>query len=476
MKKIISIVAMLLCMVMLLAACANPSSGNETTPPQDSQGNTPSDSSSSNTPSQGDNDAAFGTIVENGKAIYTIIRAESMESALVESAVAFRSNINSGYKTTIGITSDWSRDIAKGEAVENDALEILIGATNRRESIDTLATLKENQYVVKWVGKKLVVIGYDDYATNAALRELNTNYIKSGDVLSLAADFSISGTASAQKILITEGADIRIMTYNLAGTTKEWDDRKANIPESILYYLPDVIGMQECNKTVHNTLSSKELSKYYAVNVRTHSNNSTYNYTPILYRKDKYTNVESGVEFLRQRYTRTNTKSLSWAVLERKSDGQRFIVVNMHGALWTTSYNDYLPAGETYESMREIAKQWRVDNALQMLEKITELQSKYGSIPAFTTGDYNFNKNEAAYTTMKSTGLSSSQETAKKSSTGGSYHNEVGAMPSSSGLPIDHIFYFDNLSSPFCYIIGTTKTDLNATDHCPVYADFKLVK
>ena len=147
----------------------------------------------------------------------------------------------------------------------------------------------------------------------------------------------------------------------------------------------------------------------------------------------------------------------------------------MHGSLWSSNYTP--PAGETQESMAlKASVEWKIDNAKQMLEKITELQNKYGKIPAFTTGDYNFNTKHAAYQTMQTTGLASSLDKAKRASSGGSYHADVGTAPSSSGLPIDHIFYFPELSDVFVYKIGVTKTDLNSSDHCPVYADFKLIK
>ena len=472
MKKIICILAAILCFAMLLTACDNNAKPSDTTTDQNSSA--VSDSSGDNTTDTAQK--ADGELVAGGVSKYKIIRADSMEQTLVDSTVALRNKINSAYNVSMSIVSDWSKDVPKGAVVENNEREILIGKTNRKESQDVLATLSADQYVIKWVGLKLVIIGYDDYAAATAVKEFTDKYVSGGNDLVFPTDTVITGTASVQKIFLTEGADLRVMSYNLAGTTKEYATRKEYIADSILYYLPDVIGFQECSKTVHNDiLSNRPLTKYYATNIRYHSNNSTANYTPILYLKDKYTNIESGVTFLRSRYTGTNTKSISWAVLERKSDKQRFIIVNMHGSLWSSNYTP--PAGETQESMAlKASVEWKIDNAKQMLEKITELQNKYDKIPAFTTGDYNFNTKHAAYQTMQTTGLASSLDKAKSASSGGSYHADVGTAPSSSGLPIDHVFYFPELSDVFVYKIGVTKTDLNSSDHCPVYADFKLIK
>lgn len=484
MKRFISLLALVLCFVMLFASCSNTTppdtsdttpSGTNTTADPTSSDTTPSDSGSNTTgPVDTQND---GVIVSGGVTGFTLIRADKMEKTLVDCAVEMRSKLCESYNTQLPIVSDWQKGLGKDELIENNEREILVGNTNRKESREVLATLKENQYAVKWVGLKLVIVGYDDYATAAAVKAFTEKYITGGDTLIFPVSDQLSGTASVQKIFLTKDSDIRIMSYNLAGTTKEFDTRKNYIADSILYYLPDVIGFQECNAKVHSTiLSASTLAKYYSTNIRMHSNNKTYNYTPILYLKEKYKNVESGVTFLRSRYTGTNTKSISWAVLERKADGERFIVVNMHGSLWSTDYT--LPAGETHATMGEKAKyEWKLDNAKEMVDKIAELQAKYGNIPAFTTGDYNFNSNHDAYKiTMKSTGLDSSSDTAKTKDSAGSYHNNVGEKPSAAGLPIDHIFYFPNLSDVFCYKIGATQTDLNASDHCPVYADFKLIK
>lgn len=469
MKKWIHRIFVFLNIMMLLSACGGGGAqGNDSSSTEDA------------TASAGEHlDEASADadriLLKDGSSDYVIVRADTVEQSLLDAILDFRKTVTSSYGATFAIESDWSKDSKDGSVVENDAREILIGATNRRESVDVLAELDEDSYVVKWVGEKLVILGSDVYGTQAALQCFIEQYVQSGSRLRVPADIGITGTLPVQKEFLAEGADIRIMTYNLAGTSKDWDSRKDYIPDSIRFYLPDVIGVQECNGTVHELLASESLKTYYEVNIEKHSDNSTYNRTPIFYRSDLYTKIEAGVEFLRQRYEGTYTKSLSWVVLERKADGKRLIVVNMHGAIWTSTYPT--PSGETYDSMRAKAIEWRNDNVMQMLEKITELQGVYGDIPAFTTGDYNFDKNAVAYSKMKTTGLSSSQETSPKSSSGASYHNAVGAKPQEAlGLPIDHIFYFANLSEAYVYKIGMTECDLKASDHCPVYADFKLIK
>lgn len=219
-------------------------------------------------------------------------------------------------------------------------------------------------------------------------------------------------------------------------------------------------------------LRGSTLKQYYDMNIQQHPGISTANYTPILYLKDKYTLVDEGVEWLRSRYEKTNTKSLSWAVLEVKDSGKRFIAVNMHGAFWSTNYD--LPGGETQSSMSVKVLHWRVDNVNQMLERIDKLKVKSGDLPVVATGDFNSDASTDAYKTAVSGGLLSSQDTAAVSATNGvRSHHAVGSAPA-SGANIDHVFYNEAGFESLKFVIGTREDDLKAADHCPVYADLKF--
>ena len=408
---------------------------------------------------------------------FSITRSEYGNEIMTTASLNLKKAIEAKFGNAPALKTDWEKDIPRNGYGEIAGKEILIGNTNRVESRDALAELEAESFTIKCMGEKLVIIGVDDYATKNAVDYFIENYVNTAgeDVLAIPADLNYVGHASIQKIEVAEGADLRIMTFNIAGSTKEYDDRKEHISTAIIDYLPDVVGIQEANKTCHSQiLCTSVVGEYYAMNHPTHRNSSTVNYTPILYLKSKYKQVEGGVEWLNSRYKlNNNTKSLSWTVLERLSDGKRFIVVNMHGALWLETYK--LPAGETHASMTEKASsEWKKDNAQQMIDKIAELQNKYGNIPAFTTGDYNFNSNHAAYRVMQSTGLKSAQDTAASAVKGASYHANAGEHPSAGGLAIDHIFYTPDTATPLVHCICKRSSDLAASDHCPVYTDFAL--
>lgn len=468
MKKLTMFTAwLLIAATLLLCGCTSGDGGAE-----DGTVTTSADGETAQSP-----DAVMDVILATKEGSdFSITRSEYGNEIMTTASLNLRKAIEAKFANAPALKTDWEKDIPRNSYGEVAGREILIGDTNRVESRDALAELEAETFVIKYVGEKLVIVGANDYATKNAVDYFIEHYVDTaeGEVLAIPANLNYVGQASIQKIEMAEGADLRIMTFNIAGSSKEYADRKEHISTAIMDYLPDVIGFQEANKENHNQIfRSSAVTDYYEMNQPTHGNTSTVNYTVILYLKAKYKQVEGGVEWLKSRYTGTNTKSLSWTVLERLSDGKRFIVVNMHGALWQESYT--LPAGETHSSMKEKANSaWKKDNAQQMLDKITELQNKYGSIPAFTTGDYNFNSNNAAYRVMQSTGLKSAQDTAASAVKGASYHSNVGAQPDASGLAIDHIFYTPDTAKPLVHFICKRPSDLAASDHCPVYTDFAL--
>jgi len=474
MRKLAVFTAWLLIAVTLLLCGCTPAddSGVDTTPAAVDTTTPVPDAET--TPAEVENEENKYTLTTKEGSDFLITRSEFGDQMLTTASIDLKNAIEEKFSASPVLKTDWSKNIPRNEYAEVAGKEILIGHTNRVESRDALAELAEESFVIKWIGEKLVIVGSDDYATKNAVTYFIENYVKTatGDELVIPADTNYIGKASLRKIDMAEGSELRIMTFNIAGTTKEYDGRKDHIVTTILDYLPDVVGFQEANKANHSDiLRSSTIAKYYGMNKVTHGTTSTVNYTPILYLKSKYKQVEGGVEWLKSRYEGTNTKSMSWTVLERLSDGKRFIVVNIHGSLWSLDYN--LPAGETHESMQaKAAKAWKEDNAKQMIDKITELQGKYGNIAAFTTGDYNFPNSHSAYKIMQSTGLKSAQDTAASVVKGASYHSTVGAKPSSDGLAIDHIFYSPDIVTPIKHFIGKRQSDLDASDHCPVYTDF----
>ena len=262
-------------------------------------------------------------------------------------------------------------------------------------------------------------------------------------------------------------ADLRIMTLNSYGTNGDYETRFPYQVNLVRRYLPDVVGMQEVNKTTHGGVVNK-LSDIYAVAAKWHGGGSIVNYTPILYRQDKFALVEANVFFLRSRYTGSNTKSISWAVLSPLDGSSDFIVINLHGALIMASYN--LPGSNAVEGAA-----WRTDNVKEMIELLGTIRAKYGNLPAFFTGDYNFDASSQAYQTAIDGGLIDSEQSATVSRVTGikTYHT-VGEAPP-AGKSIDRVFITEGITA-YVHNVVLDEDALKATDHCAVYIDVKITQ
>ena len=162
-------------------------------------------------------------------------------------------------------------------------------------------------------------------------------------------------------------------------------------------YNPDIVSLQECNKEQHqNLVNQLVILRGYGIATEKHPNSTTYVYTPILYRKDKLELVEASAEWLDSRYTKTNTKSLAWAVFKNIKTEEKFGVVNIHGSLWSDSY--VLPDGKTHEEMHALASaEWKPDNIRQVQDRTKDIIEKHGDIAVLWTGDYNFDLTHDAY-------------------------------------------------------------------------------
>ena len=128
------------------------------------------------TPSQPDEPEVPTVILaENGQSAYSIMRMDYDPDRLVTNAcVKLRQAIEAATGANCEIKSDW---VNRGETVPTDTLEILVGETNRQESIDAYATLGENEYLIALKGHRLVIIGQTEEATVEAVNVFIREYL-----------------------------------------------------------------------------------------------------------------------------------------------------------------------------------------------------------------------------------------------------------------------------------------------------------
>ena len=160
MKKTRVFVLLLLSLVLTLGAftaCQNNtgSGGDETTQNQ------------SQTPSQ----TIGGVVISPTDYVtldnledYTLVYPDTATDVEMSVYLEIRAKIKDTYSTNPKISTDF---VKRGDTIPTDTLEILIGKTNRAESVNALEPLRNSDWCVGLFGKRVVILG----ATDASLAE-----------------------------------------------------------------------------------------------------------------------------------------------------------------------------------------------------------------------------------------------------------------------------------------------------------------
>ncbi|MBQ7319313.1 MAG: DUF4350 domain-containing protein [Clostridia bacterium] len=118
------------------------------------------------TPEEDDPPAKEMLTIIDGATDYKVIRSDLSTKDVTMAAVDLRKALIAATGVEIAIESDY---VERGKEIPADTLEILVGATNRAESEQVLATLGENEYSISVVGNRVVIVGSTDEATIAAV-------------------------------------------------------------------------------------------------------------------------------------------------------------------------------------------------------------------------------------------------------------------------------------------------------------------
>ena len=250
-------------------------------------------------------------------------------------------------------------------------------------------------------------------------------------------------------------------------------ERVQRVVDTILENAPSVFGVQEASDAWMSALRSKLGDSYTSVGVGRDWGGGG-EHSAIFYRTDRFDLIESGTKWLSNtpdqagsHYTYRDPETgithranfprvMTYAVLERKNDGARFLYVNTH-------------LDHDGNNGQEIGEQVR-QGQIEIL--IAEIQ-KLGNLPTIVTGDFNVTPEASAYTTMIGAGFKDASKVAKegeiKSTYNGMDNNYAGAI-------IDYIFVSPNLADAVdTYTVCPAKRDGQwISDHNAIIATITL--
>ncbi len=272
-----------------------------------------------------------------------------------------------------------------------------------------------------------------------------------------------------------DGANLRIMSFNLLAD--DWNNKPAipgrdeKVFDAIKRYSPDVVGVQECN-AVWYYLFEKNFTEYAFVNSGSNKVGSNVNYSTLLYNTDKVKLIEYGQSAYSNNSNNRFTLNMTWGLFEQKSNGKKYIAISTHWGL---------------------TAEIRMVQSKELAAKIAELKTKY-NVPVFAMGDFNAGDSTDEFNSfLKESEFADSKRIAETqgvicqtfhrgdgTGTKGDYNSgywKLGTASFRTNMDtvssIDHIVCASD--TKVLYYNTITEADvLDASDHCPIYVDFKI--
>ncbi|MBQ7988191.1 MAG: endonuclease/exonuclease/phosphatase family protein [Bacteroidaceae bacterium] len=263
-----------------------------------------------------------------------------------------------------------------------------------------------------------------------------------------------------------EVTNVRWCTFNIrciAGIDNEqgvgWDSRKDRACQWVKDKNIDIVGMQE---VTHQQLMDvlERLPEFDYVGVGRTDGKEGGEYTPVLFRKDKYEALDRGNFWLSETPDSAGSKGwdaalprvASWVKLQDKATGKVFMAVNTH--------------------FDHIGQTARVESAKLIMQKIQEI---VGEQPAGVTGDFNITEDNPAYATMVGSEfkmLDAYKVTPEHEGVTYTFH-DYSRIPADKAPKIDFIFITPNIK---VLRTGVEPNDSLAplSDHNPHWADLEF--
>ncbi len=204
---------------------------------------------------------------------------------------------------------------------------------------------------------------------------------------------------------------LKVGTYNIraAGSSgdagwKDWSQRKTYVAQTITTYDYDIIGINECRGGVQLTTMQEMLGNTY--NFVLYSDQHAVVgypecYNPILYKKDKFNLLKSGVFYLNA--TDLTAPAISW---DNSASNYRFTA---YAKLQVKETGEILYYFQTHlDHLGETARNEQARINMEQVRKIA------GSYPAILCGDHNSTKSRIPFYNMMLSYMQDSQISATK--------------------------------------------------------------
>jgi len=163
--------SLLLCVLMVLGsftACGTPAGQ-----PSDTTTATTTVTEQT-TPAETEKPVEMLDLIADGKSAYGLIRSEDASDTIIQRVTKLRTQIKEATGASLSYSTDW---IKRGDEVPAEATEIVIGTTNRPQTIAALKAIREKDFVIAYDGGRLIITGGTEEATLRAVDYFVENYL-----------------------------------------------------------------------------------------------------------------------------------------------------------------------------------------------------------------------------------------------------------------------------------------------------------
>ena len=271
----------------------------------------------------------------------------------------------------------------------------------------------------------------------------------------------LAALSSQAKQPAPASAPVNVMTFNIRYDNPEdsldnWKFRKDRVANAICFSDADIVGTQE---VLHNQLEDlkQRLPGYGVIGVGREDGKEKGEYSALLYKKDRFTLLDSGYFWLSETPEVPGSKGwdgaceriASWAKLQDKVSGRQFFALNTH--------LDHVGVVARRESISLI------------LDKVNKLS---GGLPVIVTGDFNANPDSDVikYVTDSKNPqhlTDSRQIAAVVYGPAWSFH-DFGKIPYARRPLIDYVFVRNGLKVSRYGVLAETENNAFLSDHAPV--------
>ncbi len=265
-----------------------------------------------------------------------------------------------------------------------------------------------------------------------------------------------------------ESDPIAIMTFNIRydnpdDAPNNWANRKEFVGELIHFYNPDFIGTQEV--LIGQLKDMKQLlPEYDHLGVARDDGKEAGEFSPILYKKNKFTPIRSSTFWLSETPEKAGVmgwdavcnRVVTWGEFKNNATGQTFFVFNTH-----------------FDHRGKVA---RKESAKLLLKKVKEVAKDQDAI---ITGDFNASPDSEPYQiivngTEDCKGLIDSRALAAHPYGPSWTANSFGKTPVEKRSRIDHIFTNKKVEVRKHVAISEQRGDIFPSDHLPVMAEISF--